>query len=145
VEEIRYIRKNWMLKKAKIIRYYIKLYINLGVYSTSRTENLHLVLKEELSSFTSLPLTIKRMTRLREGEANNRRDFRQVARSRTRPFAASFVWRDAPADEGQENDLPTADSQTNMRSVFQSNPSPFSGTVQVEEVTMGCLWGRYNT
>jgi hypothetical protein len=62
-DEIRYIRENWIPKKAKIIRYYTKLYINLSIYSISRTEGLYPVLKEELFFFISLSLTIKRVAK----------------------------------------------------------------------------------
>jgi hypothetical protein len=62
-EEVDYVRKNWLPKEAKIIRCYTKLYANLGVYGTSRTEGLHPVLKEELSPSTPLPLAIKRVAK----------------------------------------------------------------------------------
>jgi hypothetical protein len=62
-EEVDYIRKNWVPKEAKIIRCYTKLYANLGVHGTSRTEGLHPVLKEELSPSTPLPLAIKRVAK----------------------------------------------------------------------------------
>jgi hypothetical protein len=62
-DKIRYIRENWVLKKAKIIRYYTKLYANLGVYDISRTEDLHPVFKKELSLSTLLPLAIKRVAK----------------------------------------------------------------------------------
>jgi hypothetical protein len=52
-----------MLKEAKIIRCYIKLYANLGVHNILRTEGLYSVLKEELFFFISLPLTIKRVVK----------------------------------------------------------------------------------
>jgi hypothetical protein len=62
-EEVDYIRKNWVPKEAKIIRCYTKLYANLGIYGTSRTEGLYLVLKEELSLSIPLPLAIKRVAK----------------------------------------------------------------------------------
>jgi hypothetical protein len=62
-DEVRYIRENWVPKEAKIIRYYTKLYANLGVHGTSRTEGLHPVLKKELSPSTPLPLAIKRVAK----------------------------------------------------------------------------------
>jgi hypothetical protein len=52
-----------MPKETKIIRYYIKLYANLGIHGISRTEGFHPVLKEELSPFVSFPLAIKRVAR----------------------------------------------------------------------------------
>jgi hypothetical protein len=52
-----------VLKEAKIIKCYIKLYANLGVYSILRTEGLHPVFKKKLSSFTSFSLTIKRVAK----------------------------------------------------------------------------------
>ena len=52
-----------MLKETKIIRCYTKLYVNLGVYGTSRTEGFYLVFKKEFFSFTSLPLAIKRVVK----------------------------------------------------------------------------------
>jgi len=39
------------------------LYVNLGVYGTSRTEGFYLVFKKEFFSFTSLPLAIKRVVK----------------------------------------------------------------------------------
>jgi MULE transposase domain len=62
-EKVDYIRKNWLPKEAKIIKCYTKLYTNLGVYDTSRTEGLHPVFKEELSLSTPLPLAIKRVAK----------------------------------------------------------------------------------
>jgi hypothetical protein len=52
-----------MPKETKIIRCYTKLYANLNIHDTSRTEGLHPVFKKELSLSTSLPLAIKRMAR----------------------------------------------------------------------------------
>lgn len=62
-EEVRYIRKNWMPKETKIIRYYTKLYANLGIHDTLRTEGFYPVLKEKLSPSIPLPLAIKRVAR----------------------------------------------------------------------------------
>jgi hypothetical protein len=58
-KEVNYIHKNWVPKETKIIRCHTKLYANLGVYGTSRTEGLHPVLKEELSPSMPLSLAIK--------------------------------------------------------------------------------------
>jgi hypothetical protein len=52
-----------MPKEAKIIRCYTKLYINLGIYSISRTEGFYPVFKEKLFPFTSFPFTIKRVAK----------------------------------------------------------------------------------
>jgi hypothetical protein len=52
-----------VLKKAKIIKCYTKLYANLGIHGTSRTEGLHPIFKEELSPSTPLPLAIKRVAK----------------------------------------------------------------------------------
>jgi hypothetical protein len=62
-KKIDYIRKNWVSKKAKIIRCYTKLYTNLSIHGTSRIEGLHLILKEELSPSTFLPFAIKRIVK----------------------------------------------------------------------------------
>jgi hypothetical protein len=62
-DEIRYIRENWVSKKAKIIKYYTKLYANLNIYSISRIEGLYLILKKELSLFIPFPLAIKRVAK----------------------------------------------------------------------------------
>jgi hypothetical protein len=50
-------------KKAKIIKCYIKLYTNLNIHDTSRTENFYPVLKKELSLSTPFPLAIKRVAK----------------------------------------------------------------------------------
>jgi hypothetical protein len=52
-----------VLKEAKIIKCYTKLYANLGVYDISRTEGLYPVLKEELSFSIFFPLAIKRVAK----------------------------------------------------------------------------------
>jgi hypothetical protein len=62
-KEVNYIHKNWVPKETKIIRCYIKLYANLSVHDTSRTEGLHPVLKKELSPSTPLLLAIKQVAK----------------------------------------------------------------------------------
>jgi hypothetical protein len=52
-----------MLKKAKIIKCYTKLYVNLSIYDISRIEDFHPVFKKELSLFISFSLAIKRVTK----------------------------------------------------------------------------------
>jgi hypothetical protein len=61
--KVRYIRENWVPKKTKIIKCYIKLYANLDIHNILRTEGLYPILKEELFLFTPLPLAIKRVVK----------------------------------------------------------------------------------
>jgi hypothetical protein len=62
-EKVDYIRKNWLSKETKIIKCYTKLYTNLNIYDTLRTEGLYPIFKKELSPSIFFPLAIKRVTK----------------------------------------------------------------------------------
>jgi hypothetical protein len=61
--KIRYIRENWILKEAKIIKCYIKLYINFGIHGILRIEDFYLIFKKELFLSIFFPFAIKRVAK----------------------------------------------------------------------------------